>query len=78
MTRLDEALGSRLLPALITVKAEALDALHLILPLLADNLEQAFGADVFLLVLTSWSGGSDSIIGGLRPYCSSVHVGIII
>ena len=78
MTRLDEALGSRLLPTLIAVKAEALDALHLILPLLADNLEQAFGADVFLLILTRWAGGSHAIISGLRPYCSSVHVGIII
>lgn len=51
VTALDEALRARLLAPFVAVEAESLDALHLVLPLLADHLQQAFGADVFLLVL---------------------------
>lgn len=46
MTGLDEALGPRLLLALVAVQAERNDALHLVLPLLLDDVEEALGADV--------------------------------
>ena len=39
VTRLDEALGAGLLATLVAVQTESLDALHLVLPLLANYLE---------------------------------------
>ena len=51
MPGLNEALGAGLLAPLVAVKSEALDTLHLVLPLLTDHLQEAFRADVLLLVV---------------------------
>lgn len=50
VTALDEALRAGLLAALVAVEAQALDALHLVLPLLADDLEEPLGTDVLLII----------------------------
>ena len=51
MPGLHEALGAGLLAAFVAVEAEALDPLHLVLPLLTDHLEETLRADVLLLVV---------------------------
>ena len=51
VTALDETLGARLLAALVAVEAESLDALHLVLPLLADDLEEPLRTDVLLIIV---------------------------
>lgn len=86
VTTLNKAFRAGLFSALVSVKAETFDALHFVLPLLADDLEEALGADVLLLVgvggpvrvLGLWT--THCIIGlhGLTNAWNCIHVGIII
>lgn len=46
MARLDQTFSARLLFTLVAVQAEADDALHFILPLLLDDVQEAFGTNV--------------------------------
>ena len=46
VTGLDQALSARLLLPLVAVQAQTDDALHLVLPLLLDNVQQAFRANI--------------------------------
>ena len=70
VTGLNETFGAGLFSALVAVKTEALDALHFVLPLLADHLQQALRADVLLLIgivviVSVWAGAAlrRSIVG---------------
>lgn len=86
VTRLDETLGAGLLPTFVAVKAKSLDTLHFILPLLADDLQEALRADILLLIVISVAicvlpGAAlrrSIVIGLLRARCGGIHVGIII
>jgi len=86
VTGLDEALGAGLLPTFVAVKAEPFDTFHLVLPLLANDLQEALRANILLLIVISVAicvlpGAAlrRSInIGLLRARCGGIHVGIII
>lgn len=82
VTTLHEALRARFLAAFVAVEAKALYALHLVLPLLADDLKEALGAYVLLLVVLLAVIGrhacSATRLGRLSDATYCIHVRIII
>lgn len=54
---LDETFGPRLFSPFVAIESEASDSFHLVLPLLANDLEEALRRDVFLSWVSSLSSG---------------------
>ena len=51
MTRLDKTVISRLLSPFVTVETQRDDALHLVLPLLADDIKKTLWAYILIVIV---------------------------